>query len=266
MFWARVDLPTPLGPTRTALPASLRKSRAIRASMAARSQRLGQVQSKSQSGLKGPIWAACRRRSRRGRWLSWSSQSSNGGSQSAAATSGQCASSPCRCSASARARSACGSVIGDILEAVIGCERVRLHRCITGLNMLGQHDGDRRWGAVLLTLAVEREAHGVGVRHVALERLLDGGLQGGGAVPVEQLQQRGGDAAERHAASGRAAQQLLAGRSGLGETVGGPVLAGRALFRDQRIQVIGLLDLRALVIAAAMAGEQLPAIDDAPLL
>ena len=55
MLRASVDLPTPLGPTRMALVASLRKSSAIRASKAARSQRLGQVQSKSQSGLKRPI-------------------------------------------------------------------------------------------------------------------------------------------------------------------------------------------------------------------
>ena len=40
---------------RMALVASLRKSSAISASKAARSQRLGQVQSKSQSGLKRPI-------------------------------------------------------------------------------------------------------------------------------------------------------------------------------------------------------------------
>src|SRR5208337_1632582 len=55
MFCARVDLPTPLGPTTTILAASLRKSSAISASMAARSQRLGQFQSKSHNGLKRPI-------------------------------------------------------------------------------------------------------------------------------------------------------------------------------------------------------------------
>jgi hypothetical protein len=83
-----------------------------------------------------------------------------------------------------------------------------------------------------LALAIEREAHGVGVRHVALQRLADGGLQGGGAMAVEQLQQRRGDAAERRAAFGGAAQQVLAGGSGLGETVGGPVLAGGTLLGD----------------------------------
>ena len=46
--------------------------------MAARSQRLGQFQSKSHSGLKRPIWAACSRRSRLRRARSCSSQSSNG--------------------------------------------------------------------------------------------------------------------------------------------------------------------------------------------
>ena len=69
-------LPTPLGPTTTALPASLRKSRAMRASMAARSQRVGHDRSKSARGLKRPILASFSRRSRLRRARSVSSQSS----------------------------------------------------------------------------------------------------------------------------------------------------------------------------------------------
>ena len=52
---ARVDLPMPLGPANTTLLASLRKSSDISASMPARSQLLGQSQSKSHKGLKRPI-------------------------------------------------------------------------------------------------------------------------------------------------------------------------------------------------------------------
>ena len=83
MLRAMVDLPTPLGPTTTALPASLRKSSAISASMAARSQRVGHDQSKSASGLKRPILASLSRRSRLRRARSVSSQSSKVAAQPA---------------------------------------------------------------------------------------------------------------------------------------------------------------------------------------
>src|SRR6185295_16097067 len=90
MFCASVDLPTPFGPTRTTLAASARKSSAINASTAARSQRLGQFQSKSQSGLKWPIWAVFSRRWRLRQARCVSSHSSSGATQAAVATSGQC--------------------------------------------------------------------------------------------------------------------------------------------------------------------------------
>src|SRR5580700_8132224 len=51
---AKVDFPTPFGPTSTALVASLRKSRHISASKLARSIAVGQFQSKSHKGLKRP--------------------------------------------------------------------------------------------------------------------------------------------------------------------------------------------------------------------
>src|SRR4051794_18824800 len=78
MFWAIVDLPTPLGPTSTTLVASLRNSSVTNASTVERSHRLGQDQSKSQSGLKRPICAERSRRSRPRRASSCSSQPSNG--------------------------------------------------------------------------------------------------------------------------------------------------------------------------------------------
>ena len=70
--------------------------------------------------------------------------------------------------------------------------------------MRGQHDGDGRCVAVLFALTFEGEAHGVRVRHIALQRLEDGGLQSGGVVTFEQTQQRGGDGAEIGAAFGGA--------------------------------------------------------------
>src|ERR1700694_693190 len=116
MLRASVDLPTPLGPTRMALVASLRKSSAISASKAERSQRLGQVQSTSTSVT----------------------------SQPAAAASPQCASRPCRLSALARMCRASRLLIALLLELVIGFEPVRLHVGIARLDMLGQNDGDGR--------------------------------------------------------------------------------------------------------------------------
>ncbi len=47
------------------------------------------------------------------------------------------------------------------------------------------------------------------------------------------------------------------------EAVGRAVLVRGALVVDQRLEVGGILDLRPLVVAAPMAGEQLGAIDDA---
>src|SRR4051794_4484873 len=266
MFCANVDLPTPLGPTRTTLVASARKSSAISASMAARSQRLGQAQSKSQSGLKRPICASFSRRSRLRRRRSCSSQSRSGATQPEATASGQWASKPCRCSASARARRVSASFIDCVLELVIESKRVRLHRRVAGLHVGGQLDGDRRGLTTLLAPAFECEADGIGMRYVTLECLTDGGLQLGSAVAVQQPCQPVGDGTEVGAALGGPHEQVLAGRSDLGEAVGGAVLPRGALVRDQGLEVAVLLDLRALVVAATIAGEHMEAVDDAHLM
>src|SRR4051794_33849514 len=202
MFWAIIDLPTPFGPRSTALLASLMKSSPISPSMAARSQRLGQDQSKSQSGLKLPIRASLRRRSRLRRRRSYSSQSSSLESQSVAATSFQCASRPCRCRASARLRSASGSVMGGVLELIVGVQGMRAHRRIAVLGAGRQRGGDRRRLATGLTPALEGEANGIGVRHAAVERLADGDLQFGSAVALKEAGQADGDGAEIAAAFG----------------------------------------------------------------
>jgi hypothetical protein len=94
MLRAMVDLPTPLGPTSTALAASATKPRRISSSMLWRSHWAGQFQSKSARGLKRPRRALAKRRSRPRRARSCSSQPISGSSHSAAAISSQCASSP----------------------------------------------------------------------------------------------------------------------------------------------------------------------------
>ena len=91
-------------------------------------------------------------------------------------------------------------------------------------------------------------------------------LQIGGAVAIEQPHQGGGDGTEIGAALGGAHQQALAGRSRLGEAIGGAMLASGALMLDQRLDMGGILDLRSLVVAAPVAGEHLGAVDDAHLM
>ncbi len=143
---------------------------------------------------------------------------------------------------------------------------MRWHGAVAGADMLGQHEGDGRRLAALGAPAIEGEAHGVGMRHVARQRFQDGGLQFGGAVSVEQAQQGSGDGAEVVATRGGAAQQVLAGGRDLRQVVGGAVLAGGVFLGDQGGDVGGVLDLGALVVAAAMAGEDLRAIGDAYLV
>src|SRR6516162_4773976 len=92
-----------------------------------------------------------------------------------------------------------------------------------------------------MAAAFERQAHGVGMRHVTVESLADGGLELAGAVPVEQADQQSGDGAEVVAALGGPDQQGLAGRRRLGETIAGAVLPGGAFLCDQRPQMRGRL-------------------------
>src|ERR1700693_1699273 len=181
MFCANIDLPIPFGPIKTALVASLRNSSDISPSMAARSQCVGHVQSKSHSGLKRPIWASLRRRSRLRRARSRSSQSTSVSTHPAAEASCQWAITPWRANALALA---CRSrlFIGRPLELVIEFEPGRPHRDIARLDVLGQIDGDGRRLLAILASPLKRQANGAWMRHIAVERLDDGGLQFGAAV------------------------------------------------------------------------------------
>ena len=85
-------------------------------------------------------------------------------------------------------------------------------------------------------------------------------------VPIEQPHQRGGDGTEIGATFGGADQQDLTGRHRLREAVGGAVLASGALVFDQLLDMGGNLDLRALVVAARVAGEHRGTVDNAHLM
>ena len=148
-------------------------------------------------------------------------------------------------------------VIGWSFEPVVGVERVRAHRRIAVAHVLGQQrtatgGGWPRW---LLAPALQRQAHGVGMRHVARQRLEDGGLQLGGAVAIEQAQQRRGDRAQVGAARGGAREQVrLAGAACARRSVARCWRAAR-LCSTSACDMGGVLDLRAAVLAAPMAGE-----------
>ena len=106
----------------------------------------------------------------------------------------------------------------------------------------------------------------MGSRHAALDRLADGGVKLGGAVALQQPQQGGGDGSQIGTALGGTQEQGLALRYRLCEVVGTAVAACGVLVLDQGLDVAGVLDLRPLVVAAAMTSEHLRAIDDAHLV
>src|SRR6516225_209023 len=176
MLRARVDFPTPFGPTRTTLVASLRKSSDISASTAARSQRLGQFQSKSQIGLKRPMRAWRKRRSRLRRARSCSSQSMRVCTQLSVAACVQCARRPLRLSALARTSKVSRLFIDWLLELVIGFEAVRGDVGIARLDVGRQIEGDVRRGLTLFAALLKRQAHRIGMGHTTCERFADGGL------------------------------------------------------------------------------------------
>ena len=124
--------------------------------------------------------------------------------------------------------------------------------------MRGQHHGDGRVAAVLLAMALEREAYRVRVRYIAFHRLEDGGLQSGRIVTFEQTQQSGGDGAKIGAAFGGAREQGLAGGRRPRQAIVAAMLACRVFFVGQRLDMRGIFDLRALVVAARVTREHLP--------
>src|SRR3990172_527967 len=247
MLRAKVDLPTPLGPASTTLVASLRKSSEINSSTAARSHRLGHAQSKSHMGLKRPMWASRRRRSRLRRARSSSSHCNIESTQSAVAMSDQWASRPCSCSAFARRRRDSRLFIVAFLQLVIAVEWVWLYRVIPLLHVLGQAHLDRRREMEFLATALQRQAHCVGVRHAALERILNGDLQPGGPIAIKQTQQGCCDGSEVVATCCGAGEQYLAGGGRLGPAIGAAMPTRLAFVLDQRLDMGTDLDLFAAV-------------------
>ena len=129
--------------------------------------------------------------------------------------------------------------------------------------MRGQHHGDGRVAAVLLAMALESEAHRVRVRYIAFHRLEDSGLQSCRIVTFEESQQSRGDGAKIGAAFGGAREQRLAGGRRSRQPIVATMLACRAFFVGQRLDMRGIFDLRALVVAALVTREYRLVDDDA---
>lgn len=140
---------------------------------------------------------------------------------------------------------------------------MRLHWRISGLHMGWHDDGDGWFLATLQAAPFEGQAHRIRMRHIAGERVENGGLQFGSIAALEQAEQSGRDGAEIGTAFGGTSEQYLAGGCGLCELVGRAMLVGRVFFAGERFDMRGIFDLRTLVIAALMTGQHLCAIDDA---
>src|SRR5450631_3120461 len=189
MFLEIVVFPTPFEPTKIRFVASLRNSRVMRASTAPRSQRFGQFQSNSSSALKRPSCAPFMRRSRLRRICSCSSHCNKAGNHGASAISAQCASSPCSRNACARLRNRSEVVvIISLRERVVAVKSLRLHGGIFCAYVIGKGNVDRWWLMARFAPAFEDNAHRMGMRRTGFEGFLDGGLQFGCTVPVEQTQ------------------------------------------------------------------------------
>ena len=81
---------------------------------------------------------------------------------------------------------------------------MRLHRLVAGPDMRRQGESDR-WGLpAVVAVALERQTDRVGMRHIAFERLEDGGLELARAIALQQSEQGSGDAAEVGATLGGA--------------------------------------------------------------
>ena len=106
------------------------------------------------------------------------------------------------------------------------------HWRVSAGNALGEHQRHRRRRAGSLARALQCQANGVGVRHAALQRLRDGGLQRSGAVAIEQAGQHRRGRTQDLSALGGELQKLHAGGYCLRQAVAGPVATCGALVLD----------------------------------
>ena len=140
---------------------------------------------------------------------------------------------------------------------------MRTHGEIAHARIVGQGHGDGRGCAALGAVQIDEVAHSGEVHGVLGEGGGDGRIEGCGAVGIEQFGEPSGEGAQMHAAHGGELQQPPGARGGIVQSVGGPMGAPGAFVGLERLDVAGLLDLRAAVVAAPVRGDDGAAIEDA---
>ena len=123
---------------------------------------------------------------------------------------------------------------------------MRLHGLVARSHVSREDDRDGRCLLAIAAATFERQANRVGMRHIALERLDNGGIELARPIAFQQLQQGRGDVAKVMATLGGAGEKGAAGRRGLGQTIGRTVAACRTFRLDQCLDMRLDLDLRAL--------------------
>ena len=113
------------------------------------------------------------------------------------------------------------------------------HRRVAVTHMRPKHQGDGRILTLPPALAFRREPHGVGMRHIAFQRLENGGPHRRGPVTVEQTRQTGGDGAKVGATLGATSQQGPAGGHRARATFIAAMPTRRVFFMGQRLGMSG---------------------------
>jgi hypothetical protein len=140
---------------------------------------------------------------------------------------------------------------------------VRLNRHIHAPCSFGELRHDQ-WGVLaFLASTLQSQSHRVVVRHIPAQGFEHGLLHGWCAVVVQHLAQHPRHGAQVMAFRGSTGQQLRHGRYRLGQSTGGPVLAGTAFLLHQILHMGCNLDLHTFVITAHMIGKHRLAIEHA---
>ncbi len=148
-------------------------------------------------------------------------------------------------------------------EVVIVCEGVGRDPEIADPRVVGEHDVQRRGLVSGAGASIEDVSDGDGGDGPASEGLVEGGVEFGGPVTVEQLEQARGVAGQRFPAQGQGIDE----RVGLGATgaeeIAPAQLMGVTFLPGQGGEVSGILDRFSAIVAAGMASDLAGAVEDA---
>src|SRR3954468_16380634 len=148
--------------------------------------------------------------------------------------------------------SARGVIVGLLGQSVVVGERMRGDAQVADPRVVGQDDRDGRGCLASAGALLEHVRDRLGGDGAALERLGERGLDGGGAVGVEQAREPPGVVCERLAAHGERLEKPGGAGAGTAQTVAAPQFAGAALLGSELLEVSRILDDDAAVVAAAV--------------